>query len=125
MDQYYQLEYILDYRLAHIPCPDLQLNFTDIHYVQGISDTFIDFNNRSKFKTNITKRAIDNDAIEEPENLMNNVLIRPYISSFHCITQESTTFTLAPCVTFSQNETQPAIRNLKASNYSQNFKKTT
>ena len=53
---------------------------------------------------------------------MNNVLIHPYISSFQCITQENTTFTSAPCVTFTQNETQPAIRNWKASNYSQNFK---
>jgi len=121
-DQLYQLEYIFDFKQAHIPCPEITLNFTDIHLVQGISDTFIAFNNHSKFKTNKTKRSIDDDTIEEPENLMTNLLIRPYISSFHCLTQENTTFTLTPCVKFLQNETDPIIKNLKASNYSQNFK---
>ena len=81
-DQLYQLEYIFDFKQAHIPCPEITLNFTDIHLVQRISETFIAFNNHSKFKTNKTNCL----GLEEniPAYLaMNNAVVKTFNHTYY------------------------------------------
>ncbi len=43
-----KLEYLFDLTEAIIPCPGLNLTYTNIHLVDGLTNTFIAFNSQSR-----------------------------------------------------------------------------
>jgi len=116
-----QLEYLFDLTEAIIPCPGLNLTYTDIHLVDGLTNTFIAFNNQTKHHNHTkVKRDILDDEFEDPAPFMENLLIRPYVYSFHSLTQDSDKFKLLPCVKF-DHDINSTMKNIIASNNSQNF----
>lgn len=125
IDQDFQLEYIFDFSDAQIPCPDLTIPFEEIHRVQGVTDTFVAFNGRPKIRHRRDTREQFDDTESKRQTFIHNTVIRPYISSFHCITNtNSTVVQLTPCIKFNDNETDPTTKTIKSFRARQNFKIT-
>lgn len=124
IDQDFQLEYIFDFSEAQIPCPGLTIPFEEIHRVQGVTDTFIAFNGRPKIRHRRENRDTSEELESKRQTFIHNTAIRPYISSFHCFTNNNNNrIHLAPCAKF-QNETDPINNTHISVKARQNFKIT-
>ena len=92
IDEQYQLEYLFDYTaLAAPPCPKMTKIYTQFHPVQGLEKTYLAF---------VEKQRLQKRDIQEvvAPAFINSTLIRPYISSFNCLTQGNDNVKLSPCL---------------------------
>ena len=119
IDDKFQLECLFDYTsLASPPCPNMTKNFTEFHPVQGLDNAYLAFINKPRLQ----KRDIQEvkEEVVAPV-FMNGALIRPYISSFNCLSQEAGHIKLSSCVRFSKDDDFERI-NQKATAAFQNYR---